>query len=315
MAKAGDENGGLLKQAEQSSAVSDVFKGLAQGPVNDIYGGEPIPTSLFHYTSADGLLGILGTHKIRFADASFMNDGSEATWGVQLAGLVLDELLADGTEEEKNAGAALKAEIKTAMTAFQPVIFCMSARNNLLNQWRDYGKDVVPYCIEFDVQELQKWQHMSFPILLTKIVYDLTTQETLLKRLLTSIREKASELLGGRKHFDEHEVAPLLRGAASEIIALISRFKNSAFQAEEEWRALCYRPDVLFEKSGYRSSGLGVIPFYEWHAKDGETRLPIKSVTVGPSPYAQLSDLALKRFLDDNGYHVPTYYSTIPIRR
>ncbi|MBX5303137.1 DUF2971 domain-containing protein [Rhizobium sp. NLR12b] len=244
-----------------------------------------------------------------------MNDGSETTWGINLVIEAIDELLSGKPADERDAGDALKLEVGRAMEALQPVIFCMSARNNLLNQWRDYGRDVVPYSIEFDVKEFGKWNGKTFPILLTKIVYDFSFQRSLIRNLLTLIYTKTIELRGSRQYFDEEEGQRLLRGAAVEIVSLITRFKNSSFEAEEEWRAICYRPQVANITRKYRSSSLGVVPYYEWYAKDEPKQLPIKSVTVGPSPYAQVSDLALKQFLADKGYNVPTHYSTIPIRR
>ncbi|NEJ95262.1 DUF2971 domain-containing protein [Rhizobium leguminosarum] len=315
MAAEQDLNNGLEEQALPPSGISDAFSGLADQSVGEIYKGLEIPRTLFHYTSAQGLIGILGEHKIWFSDATFMNDGSETTWGINLVTVAIDQLIADKPAEEKDAGEALKIEVGRAMEALQPVIFCMSSRNNLLNQWRDYGKDVVPYSIEFDVQEFEKWGGKTFPIFLTKIVYNYSFQQKLIRDLLTSIYMKTIELRGSRQYFDEEEGQRLLRGAAVEIVSLITRFKNSSFDAEEEWRAICYRPQVANVVRKYRSSSLGVVPYYEWHATDEPKQLPIKSVTVGPSPYAQVSDLALKQFLADKGYDVPTHYSTIPIRR
>lgn len=310
-----DSNDGLEEQAPPPSAISDAFEGLSEKIIVTIYDGIEIPKSLFHYTSSHGLMGILGDHKIWFSDGTFMNDGSETTWGINLVIEAIDELLSGKPADERDAGDALKLEVGRAMEALQPVIFCMSARNNLLNQWRDYGKDVVPYSIEFDVQGLEKWGGKTFPIFLTKIVYDLSFQRKLIRDLLKSIYAKTMELRGSRQHFEEEEGQRLLRGAAVEIVSLITRFKNSSFDAEEEWRAICYRPQVANVPRKYRGSSLGVVPYYEWHATTEPKQLPVKSVTVGPSPYAQVSDLALKQFLADKGYDVATHYSTIPIRR
>ncbi|TAY95878.1 MULTISPECIES: DUF2971 domain-containing protein [Rhizobium] len=310
-----DPNDGLEEQAAPPSAISDAFRGLSEKSIADIYIGVEIPKSLFHYTSSQGLIGILGEHKIWFSDATFMNDGSETTWGINLVAMAIDELLSGKPLEEIEAGESLKAEVVQAMQAFQPVIFCMSARNNLLNQWRDYGKDAVPYSIEFDVQALEKWDGKTFPIFITKIVYDVSLQRRLIRELLSRIYAKTIELRGSRQYFDEDEGQRLLRGAAVEIVSLITRFKNTAFDAEEEWRAICYRPQVASVPRKYRSSSLGVVPYYEWYAKEAPKQLPVKSVTVGPSPYAPVSDLALQQFLADNGYDVSTHHSTIPIRR
>jgi hypothetical protein len=272
-----------------------------------------IPTSLFHYTSSQGLLGIIGTDKLWFSDASFLNDGSEATWGADLAGAVIEEFITGRSAEEKAAGDALRLEIPKALAAFQPIIFCMSARNNLLNQWRDYGKDIVPYCIELDTRLFETGSDPSFRIFITKIVYDLELQRKLMMDLLALIHAKSVELLGERIQFEDDEGERLVRGAAIEVVNLVTRFKNPAFEAEEEWRAIAYRGYVPPSVRRFRASGLGVVPYYEWSINN--QKLPIQSVTVGPSPYATVSDLALKQFLQDRQYSVPTRFSLIPIRR
>ncbi|MGN6776273.1 DUF2971 domain-containing protein [Rhizobium sp.] len=291
--------------------ASGEFDGMANLVIGAAHGA--LPPSLFHYTSSQGLIGIVENHSLWFSDATFMNDGSELVWGVNLVGFVLDNFLADKSPEEKNAGYALREEVERAMLAFQPVTFSMSARNNLLNQWRDYGKDVVPYCIELETRSwLEHAGSSSFPMFVTKILYDVDQQRALITQLIALIYEKARNLLGERTVFDDNEATPLLMGAAVEIVKLITRFKNPAFSAEEEWRAVCYRPSVARK---FRASSLGVVPYYEWRRTGAEKHLPIKSVTVGPSPYAEVSDRALRQFLEDNGYPVETSYSTIPIRR
>ncbi|MBY3067053.1 DUF2971 domain-containing protein [Rhizobium laguerreae] len=313
-----DEKGseGLEQQPAELPPFVNVFDGLAEIQIKRIYENVVIPTSLFHYTSAQGLIGILGEHKLWFSDAAFMNDGSEVVYGVEVAAYAIREFVEDKTDAEKNAGSYLIDQIADAMRHYQPIIFCMSARNNLLNQWRDYGKDVVPYCIEFNAAELENWQSRNFPHFLTKIVYDAHFQKDLTISLVKNIYDRAITIKGEREAFDEEEAKRLAIGAAMEIAKLITRFKNWAFEAEEEYRAVCYRPDIEATVSPkYRASSLGVVPYYEWVGKDGPLPLPVLSVTVGPSPYATVSDLALKQFLADHGYDVPTYYSKIPIRR
>jgi hypothetical protein len=306
---------GLDSQAAPTISGTHPFEGLSKEPIKKIYEGIEIPTSLFHYTSAEGLLGILGTHTMRFSDAAYLNDGSESIYGLRMFSQAVDLVVADATEQEKDGAAQLKKGVEALMDAFQPIIFCFSRRNNLLNQWRDYGRDIIAYCIEFDVPKLEDWSQRNFPVLVSRVVYDPTLQANLLRELLQSILEKAREINPGRA-ITEEEGHHLIWSAAVEVIQLISRFKHPSFEAEEEWRAICYRNDLEDRvERKYRSSSLGVVPYYDWHQTGKAKQLPVKSVTVGPSPYGAVSDLALKQFLKDKGYDAETYYSTIPIRR
>lgn len=309
---------GIQDQNVSFEPLMAAFSGLSEPIIRKIYANQEIPGSLFHYTSAAGLIGIVTSHTVWFSDAIFMNDGSEATYGLSVFATVLDQFMADKSEAERNAGEALKDQVQDALRYFQPLIFCMSARNNLLNQWRDYGRDVVPYCIEFDSAQFERWQERecNFPIFVTKVVYDEAEQRSLTLELIEAIYARAKDLLGEREHFPDEELLPLLNGASVEIVFLIGRFKNPAFEAEEEWRAISYRSDVEDKvKRKYRVSSLGAVPYYEWYSTQDRKNLPIKSVTVGPSPYAKVSDLALKQLLLDHGYDSTTHYSLIPIRR
>ena len=68
----------------------------------------------------------------------------------------------------------------------------MSALPDLLNQWRDYGRDVVPYCFELDVNGVLQidW---SFQVELVQMIYEERDQ----KLVLMSLFEKIHDLLEG----------------------------------------------------------------------------------------------------------------------
>ena len=272
------------------------------------------PSSLFHYTSAAGLLGIVSEHKLRFSNALFLNDGSETAHGVYMAAHAIDIFMADKSDDEKDLSNSLKEAIANAMYAYQPVVFCMSEENNLLNQWRDYGNDVTPYAIEFDRSVFYFNNTFNFEALLFKVIYDRHQQIALLLELATEIYNRASGIED--TSLDDNAKGILVRDAAEEFVRLIWRFKNQAFQSEREWRLMS--TTTYLESRAlpqFRTSSLGVVPYWERSVQGTDKRLPIKSVTVGPTPYGAASNLALGAFLKHHGYDVRTEYSTIPIRR
>ncbi len=306
------DDGSKGKEVETSQYFG-FFENSSMAPIQKTLDKEPAPDSLFHYTSAAGLLGILGDHKLRFSDASFCNDGSESVYGVSLVSESLDRFTKDMEPELKIGAERLKDEVAHAMAFFQPVVFCMSSENNLLNQWRDYGNDVVPYSIEFDPGALCAWKDFNFPVYLSRVVYDLAEQIPLINEMIASMFNKAKHLFG--IELTDVEQADVYKSAATELCWLVCRFKNRAFSAEKEWRLISHLPDLRQQReASYRTSSLGVVPYYEYFKPDPEARLPVRSVTVGPSPYAEVSLAALNRFLFDKRYPVLSQYSTIPIR-
>ncbi|NSZ83436.1 DUF2971 domain-containing protein [Agrobacterium tumefaciens] len=274
-----------------------------------------IPSKLYHYTSSEGLLGIISNNNFRFSDSRFLNDGSENYTAQNIAALAIESYRNDHPEVQKEVGDRLLEAIREAVNTLIPVVFCMSSQNNLLNQWRDYGKDVVPYSLEVDVSSLYDNRIYDFPVYLVKVIYDATEMIAICHDFFLGIHRAVNEIYPDGSPSPEEE-DKLYEGAALEFVALSLSFKNPAFEAEQEWRLVTTTVDLRNQGVArrYRSSNLGVVPYFQWGRKDGKS-LPISLVTVGPSPYSRVSDLALKEFLDDNGYECETVFSTIPIRR
>ena len=308
---------GLGSQDAEPQNHSQLFVGLANELIRARMAQVPAPPSLFHYTSAPGLIGVLEKNTLWFSNSMFLNDGSESFWGVNIFETVLDEFLADRETNERETGEKLKLWVREAFNFFQPIVFCMSEEDNLLNQWRDYGKDVTPYSIELETAGLERNRY-NFPAYLCEVIYNIDDQRSMSAQLVEAIYDKY-KTTDAINPFREEDEEPLLIGAAKEIVWLLCRFKNTAFQAEKEWRLICHRPDLNGRvKTLFRAGSLGAVPYYEWFRPtlEGRGSLPIIHVTVGPSPYSAVSDIALKQLLTETGYgEVPTHYSLIPIRR
>lgn len=274
-----------------------------------------MPPRLYHYTSSAGMIGIAKHHKVWFSDARFLNDGPELNYGITLACETLKLLSKKYDEITDEFIDEIYEALKEVSDYYVPVVFCLSKEDNLLNQWRDYGKDVVPYCIEFETEKLLNSTEHTFPTFLCNIEYEIPKQIEMMTGLLEAIYVEAKKIDEAEKIEGEKRREVMYR-ACEEVFWFSSRFKNGAFSAEQEWRIVSFYPEL--RKHGtprlFRSGSLGVTPYYEWGMKDGSP-LPITHVTVGPSPYAQVSDLALKQLLEDNKYTTNTSFSTIPIRR
>ncbi|MBF2717505.1 DUF2971 domain-containing protein [Agrobacterium vitis] len=275
----------------------------------------PTPEKLYHYTSSEGLISITKHHSLRFSDVRFLNDASEFQYGVKIANHVLNNQKKPSLKHSDEVIEKIINNLREASFHFTPIIFCMSATDNLLNQWRDYGKDVVPYSIEFHVPEILKLGAYNFPFLLCNIEYDEEIQHSMMMDVIDRLSQKAVEIIE-KDHLDEAQLEELYRAYAVELLIIASRLKHPSFSAENEWRMICFKKNIdeLGVKREYRSSALGAIPYYTWGRKDNG-KLPITNVTIGPSVYPIISEIALKGLLQDHGYSPNTKYSIIPIRR
>ena len=149
---------------------------------------------------------------------------------------------------------------------YRQVIFCLCEENNLLNQWRDYGRDIVPYSIEFDLLGLIEAGGWNFTAALVPLVYrnkdKIASTLSLVDRLYQAWKKVKPE------EIDANREQALYQSAAAELQWLLYQFKNDAFQAEKEWRMMALTPLMVGQTPKFRPSNLGVVPFHEWKLKD-----------------------------------------------
>jgi hypothetical protein len=281
------------------------------------YQPKDFPSRLYHYTSTAGLLGILESHSLWFTDTKFLNDGSEIMWGVRIVkdvALALSGTLSDPRDKELVDRVIQRLEAISMPN--RAAVFCLCEGENLLNQWRDYGRDVVSYSLGFDPGRLHQAQRYNFSPVLIRVVYDQAAQFQIAQRVVAGVYAMA-EGLPVETRDDPDEVAFLVDAAAHELSLVTYYFKNSAFAAEQEWRLLLEAGmiQVLGTAPSFRSSRVGVTPYFTWKPYDADVRLPITSAMVGPCPWPDAALAGLEMLLTERGYRdVRLDASTIPIR-
>src|SRR5579862_2796865 len=99
-----------------------------------------IPHTLYHYTDASGLLGILASKCLWATDSRYLNDNLEIEYGLGLLREVLDE-----TSQLLDAGP-VKDFLETADNISNPFdgfygayVVCFCEKGDQLSQWRAYG--------------------------------------------------------------------------------------------------------------------------------------------------------------------------------
>lgn len=73
----------------------------------------PHSSMLFHYTTAEGLKGIVETNELWASSAYFLNDSAEVTYGYGVLRQVLDEWLCSAAGGEDSLAMGLAYELKT----------------------------------------------------------------------------------------------------------------------------------------------------------------------------------------------------------
>lgn len=108
---------------------------------------ENCPSRVYHYTSLDGLLGILKSQQIWATDIRYLNDASEDLYATRAIEQVLTEM---GTDD--NAQPGLTAAINMSRpTTSRAHAACFCQARDLLSQWRAHSAGgTTSYALEFD---------------------------------------------------------------------------------------------------------------------------------------------------------------------
>jgi hypothetical protein len=260
------------------------------------------PTDIFHYTSAQGLCGILH-EKVFFASDLFcLNDPSEFQYGKSIVMKVLtsrsdpmSRSLLDNFKEDP-----LFPRQGKEWSAYS-VSFC--GTKDLLGQWHGYGGP-GGYAIGARLSALM--EHARHRIGLIRMLYDHEKQVEVIDRFLSGAVE-IFERNTMRVHADE-----LLTEVGTCIIRCIFNFKHPAFRGEDEWRILMIEDfhDPNFPVK-YRISGNRIVPYIELPF---ETHW-VSRVILGPTVPSHPNILAIKRMLSIGEYTgVECEPSDIPFR-
>ena len=281
--------------------------------------------SIYHYTNAAGLQGIIQDNGLRASGAYYLNDSSEIEHGCTLLQGVFREWLDPNAKSDSlpinvirrldsifGRSQARSSRVSTIYVA------CLCEKGNLLSQWRAYGQ-AGGYSIEFTVRPsslgIVSPGGFSDPVL-RKVEYDERVQRKRLhKVLMASVEtlEKPNTVALSAKlapqeqeEFLQNVVLILYESLLDEIVT----FKNPAFEEEQEWRlvvrprllAPVREPDTPHETPvKFRSSRGILVPYIELRPPKTE-KLPINSIRYGPSLNPLRAESSLCSFLLVNGF-------------
>jgi hypothetical protein len=130
--------------------------------------GTQIPeTPLYHYTGAEGLLGIVRSGTVWATDSAYLNDASEFRYAVGLIKDVIQEAAADAEPDSwkyhcLNAIYVVTGDMESPasvgsaqVTDEQSFVVCFSEHGDGLSQWRGYGKSIGGYALGFSFEHLR----------------------------------------------------------------------------------------------------------------------------------------------------------------
>jgi hypothetical protein len=278
---------------------------------------------IYHYTSPEGLLGILENNSLHFSHMLCLNDKCEQKYTYELILEVLNEQK-QYLEEELYNLIRSRAEYTTSCDYLNCetevlgredfYVMSFSQDNDNLSLWNNYTKSInkTGYNIQFTasnlVENIEKVFSTKF-VRFAPVCYDKQKQK---KALTDCILEYNHKYKSSKTPKEE------LLHLMYEFIVYSLFFKYSKFDVEKECRIVISNISHVQDKNidFYVKDGL-FIPYLEYklpECTDVENRL-IEEIKISPICNRELTKYSLNKLLNKTKYHfVPISYSDIPLR-
>ncbi len=263
----------------------------------------PAPPILYHYTTEEGLLGIIKSRCLWTTNIFYLNDSTEFNYALELARAVLKEKLSGpaARNEQKqfyeDALGTLDDLAPIVPEALSLHVGSFSTNDDSLSQWRAYTENGIGFSLGFDeayLQSLAKRQKYE----LVECEYD----EIGHKRAISVLIDESAESTD-RKLDLFHE---LLRRSP--------RLKHPKFKDEKEWRIVS--EDMGHGKPKFRAGKSMLIPYSEFKLEGEDGILRIAEIRVGPTPHPQLAVASVMQLINDADKRAPAKVriSDVPYR-
>ena len=270
---------------------------LALRPKDRVNAGpDPIPV-FYHYTSFQGLSGIVKDRELWATNIHYLNDYSEFRNAVQDVDTIIRNRLPDAGP----AHAAIYRKILDHLERSSEIsiyVSSFSEDEDLLSQWRGYaGGSGVSIGFSFaDIRELAE----RSDFLVIKCIYDAETKHNILIQILNQITQIWAPRLSSDPDLDE-QAAINFRNI---FLRYAPAFKNGSFREEAEWRLVSPPVACNHESIAFRHTSTMLVPYYRFKLDAlgkkglrGSDDLCIRTITVGPNNNRDLAKSSISMLL------------------
>lgn len=297
--------------------------------------------TLWHYTNAEGLMGVVRNDKAErgrlhfwFTRSDCLNDPSEGTHIMELYYSVCDEMLESGEISKEfyeaikgakieadqfiefPASASKDGEVAGGM-AYVPChayICSFSFKEDSLDMWRYYSKGKSGYGLRCDSKMFSGLPAVhAYPV-----IYDDGEKRKILKELIGDVFCAHQGL--------EYDKTGKLNAALGLIQTVLKRFqfefKHDCYASEQEYRFVIYRPidDVKTLKLSlsdvaelrFRAQGGILVPYVDMTIENGDAFL--QEVLISPFIESAFVMDTTREYLAQCGYDCPVRQSELPVR-
>jgi hypothetical protein len=230
------------------------------------------PNILYHYTTQEGLKGILSEKSLWATKIQYLNDASELTRPLDTAHSILEKI----SENKDNKNVNVLKEMILDIDIWKNINICVASfckNGDLLSQWRGYGVYGSAYSIGFDTSKLEEGLERENYQFQQCQYYDEKAYFDEINNLVLKAVEKPTK---------ED------RGYIDFIVRLITRaltMKLKCFEEEDEWRVVSQNPKSFTnDKFKFRSGRSMIIPYFDLPFEPSA----IVEIIIGPCQHPDL---------------------------
>lgn len=285
------------------------------------YNGKFLPSHLYHYTSSNGLLGIITSKKLWATHYAFLNDYNEFEYAKKLIKKILLNHLNDSDEHEaiKNNWNLFEEQFPY----YNIFLVSFSTEKDQLSQWKGYAEQGKGFSIGFKTEIIglsTPPKHRTNSFTIRPVLYDLKSQEHIINEAIEQTFKdmtKDEESFRSPNHYPQrffkigigeyknplHYARVFYKILHWNCLYPIVSFKSEHFKEEKEWRVVHVQTkfDSQFPTNleiKFRSSLGEIIPYIEisLNAEVGDPRskFPLTEIVYGPT----LNDLMTSKSLE-----------------
>jgi len=275
----------------------------------------PAPSELYHYTSQQGLLGVLSTDSLWATNIHYLNDYTEFDLALNLSRNILNKKLSETKDKQRTKKIKCLLDNLYSLIGGNVYVSSFSQKRDLLSQWRAYEGSVGGFSIGINSSNLITCAKQQ-GFILVKCVYDEVLQEKIISEFIDECLAEEFNTISEKFDPNRPRTLIILRTGGEfnkKLVSIAPIIKHRSFSEEDEWRLISSH-GIKVDSLLFRPGVSLLTPYFEFQLGNKATYL--KSITVGPNPHPELAKEAVQMLLAKYGISQSTeiYDSEIPFR-
>jgi hypothetical protein len=252
-----------------------------------------VPPLLYHYTTAEGFLGIVQSRTLWATHIHYLNDAQEYHHAADLAARVLRQrAAAAGPDEGAMLGRLSDVTDLHRMVEQSICVASLSAVGDDLSQWRAYCPNGTGYSLGFVSEDLAA-EAAGQKFSLARCLYDEAEQREAITRALEEVRRSAPWARALAHPHQREAHVEFFKAWLNAFALLAPTFKHPAFRHEQEWRLVSAPIEIGNDQWRVCPDRSMLIPYLPIALTGLDPALPIRQVVVGPTPHKELARWAV----------------------